>query len=131
MEGSLMMASHTLLLLGMPISSVLKRIRAVRESRYELMRGFFRGATDEPEMLDENAQPRLSSVHLGLGHAAIGKVLAEINLEPYRVSVVAIRRRGIKMGDPQAQTRLEEGDVIVLKGTADALAAAATHLAQG
>jgi CPA2 family monovalent cation:H+ antiporter-2 len=131
MEGSLMMASHALMLMGLPLSSVLRRIRAVRESRYELMRGFFRGATDEDELLDENAQPRLATVHLGAKYAAIGKSLADLNLEQFRVSVVAIRRRGIKAGDPQPETRLEEGDVVVLKGTADALAAADAHLVQG
>ena len=35
-----------LLVLGVPLNRVLKRIRAIREERYGLFRGFFRGATD-------------------------------------------------------------------------------------
>ena len=47
MEGSLMLASHALLLLGTPLKQVLRRIRAVREERYGLFRQrFFHGATD-------------------------------------------------------------------------------------
>ena len=46
LEGSLMLASHSLLLLGVPLNRVLKRIRAIREERYSLFRGFFHGATD-------------------------------------------------------------------------------------
>ncbi len=46
LEGSLMLASHSLLVLGVPLNRVLKRIRAIREERYSLFRGFFHGATD-------------------------------------------------------------------------------------
>ena len=45
LEGSLMLASHSLLVLGVPLNRVLKRIRAIREERYDLFRGFFRGVT--------------------------------------------------------------------------------------
>jgi CPA2 family monovalent cation:H+ antiporter-2 len=131
MEGSLMMASHTLMLLGLPLSNVMKRIQAVRESRYELMRGFFRGVTDEDEDLDETTQPRLFSVHIGPQYAAIGKTLAELDLDQLLVGVVAVRRRGIKGGDPQPETMLEAGDVIVLRGTSENLALAEIRLLQG
>ena len=62
LEGSLMLASHSLLLLGVPLNRVLKRIRAIREERYSLFRGFFHGATDAADAAD-NLQPRLHSVH--------------------------------------------------------------------
>ena len=41
-----MLASHTLMLLGVPLNRVLRRIRDTREQRYSLLRGFFHGATD-------------------------------------------------------------------------------------
>jgi len=46
LEGSLMLASHALLLLGVPMVRVLKKLRSVREQRYGLLRGFYRGASD-------------------------------------------------------------------------------------
>jgi len=49
MEGSLMLASHALMLLGIPLHRVLKRIRTTREQRYSLFRGFYRGESDEYE----------------------------------------------------------------------------------
>ena len=63
LEGSLMLASHSLLLLGVPLNRVLARIRAIREERYGLFRGFFHGATDTADAA-ENLQPRLKSVLL-------------------------------------------------------------------
>ncbi|HEY8244163.1 MAG TPA: monovalent cation:proton antiporter-2 (CPA2) family protein, partial [Casimicrobiaceae bacterium] len=58
LEGSLMLASHSLLLVGVPLNRVLARIRAIREERYSLFRGFFHGATDMADAA-ENLQPRL------------------------------------------------------------------------
>jgi CPA2 family monovalent cation:H+ antiporter-2 len=131
MEGSLIMAFHALMLMGLPMANVMRRIQAVRESRYELMRGFFRGATDEEDELDEEAQPRLCSVLVGPESAALGRTLAELELEDLSVDVVAVRRRGIKGLDPQPETRVEAGDVLVLRGTAEDLDAAEIRLLPG
>ncbi|MFN3750349.1 MAG: monovalent cation:proton antiporter-2 (CPA2) family protein [Thiobacillus sp.] len=131
MEGSLMLASHALMLLGVPLSQVLKRIREVRESRYAMMRGFFRGASDADDDLDEHAQSRLHTVLITEGAAAVGRTLAAIALDELPVEVVAIRRQGIKGVDPQPDAVVRAGDVLVLRGAADALAAAEFRLLQG
>ena len=70
MEGSLMLASTALMLLGVPVNRVLARIRETREQRYSLFRGFFRGITDETDGGDEALQPRLHSVKIAPGAAA-------------------------------------------------------------
>ena len=131
MEGSLMLASHALMLLGVPLSQVLKRIREVRETRYAMMRGFFRGASDVDDELDQDAQPRLSTVLVTQGAAAPGHSLEELKLDELLVDVVAIRRQGIKGVDPQPDTRIQVGDVLVLRGAADGLAAAEFRVLQG
>ncbi|HEX7971867.1 MAG TPA: monovalent cation:proton antiporter-2 (CPA2) family protein [Thiobacillus sp.] len=131
MEGSLMLASHALMLLGVPLSQVLKRIREVRESRYAMMRGFFRGASDVDDELDQRAQPRLHTVLIPQGAAAAGRSLAELALDDLLVEVVAIRRQGITGVDPQPDARIQVGDVLVLRGAADGLAAAEFRVLQG
>ena len=131
LEGSLMLASHAMLLLGLPLSRVLKRIREVREHRYGFLSGFFHGATDiEPEQ-SESSQPRLHSVFLTTGAAAVGKTLADMALDRILVEVIAVRRRNIRGLAPQSDTRLEEGDVLVLRGVPEGLAAAEIKLLQG
>jgi len=131
MEGSLMLASHALMLLGVPLSQVLKRIRTVRESRYALMRGFFRGASDADDELDQHAQPRLNTVLITQGAAAAGHTLDELALEELLVEVVTIRRQGLQGIEPQPDTVVEPGDVLVLRGAADGLAAAEFRVMQG
>ncbi|MCC7483933.1 MAG: cation:proton antiporter [Burkholderiales bacterium] len=129
MEGSLMLASTTLMLLGVPLNRVLARIRHTREQRYSLFRGFFRGITDDAG--SEEEQPRLHSVAISHGAAAIGKSLAEIDLPALEVQITAVRRRNVRTLTPGAGTRLEEGDVVVLLGTPEDLAAAEMKLLQG
>ena len=131
MEGSLMLASHAMMLLGIPLSQVLKRVRGVRETRYALMRGYFRGASDVDDELDQQSQPRLHTVLIPQGAAAAGRSLEDLALDDLLVEVVAIRRQGIKGVDPQPDTEIRVGDVLMLRGAADGLAAAEIRVLQG
>jgi len=131
LEGSLMLASHALLLLGVPLTRVLKKLRGVREQRYGLLRGFFRGATDEEAELSETAQPRLLSVLITAQAAAAGKTLAETGVLKLGVEVIVVRRRNIRGLDPQPETQVLAGDVLVLRGIPENLAAAEIRLLQG
>ena len=45
-EGSLMLASHTLVLMGVPMRRVVRRVEEMRDERYSLLRGYFHGADD-------------------------------------------------------------------------------------
>ena len=129
MEGSLMLASTALMLLGVPLNRVLARIRETREQRYSLFRGFFRGITDETE--SGEGEPRLHSVAISRRAAAVGRTLGEIGLARLGVEVTAVRRRNVRTLTPDDRTRIEEGDVVVLLGTEENLAAAEMKLMQG
>lgn len=128
LEASLMLASHALVLVGVPINRVLKRIRETRSQRYRLLRGFYRGLTDRDE--DDEHQSRLHSVWLEPGAAAIGQTLAMLNLESLGCEISAIRRRGIRALEPAPETCLEAGDVVVVLGEPEAVAAAEERLLQ-
>jgi CPA2 family monovalent cation:H+ antiporter-2 len=130
-ESSLMLASHALVLLGIPLRRVVRRVREVREGRYSLMRGFFHGGSDEAEDFDEAAEQRLHSVTLAPGAVAAGRSLGELALEEIGVGVTALRRRDTRMISPGPQTALQEGDVIVLRGTAEQVAQAEMRLLRG
>jgi CPA2 family monovalent cation:H+ antiporter-2 len=131
MEGSLMLASHALMLVGVPFNRVLRRIRQTREHRYDLFRGFFHGVTDETDEERDHMQPRLHSVAIQPGAAAIEKTLEELKLVELGVEVTAVRRRNVRTAHPNPQTRVLEGDVIVLRGAEEALLAAEMKLMQG
>jgi monovalent cation:H+ antiporter-2, CPA2 family len=129
LEGSLMLATHSLLVLGVPLGRVLARIRAVREERYSLFRGFFHGATDAADAA-ENLQSRLHTILLTQRSRAVGKSLAEIKLDGL-VEVTGVRRHGSHSVVPTAEDRFEAGDVIVLLGKPANLAMAERLLQRG
>jgi len=126
LEGSLMLATHSLLLLGVPLNRVLARIRAIREERYGLFRGFFRGVTDATDDAD-SLQPRLKSVLLTERAAAVGRTLGELELDRF-VEVNAVRRLGVRSTRPSPDWTMEAGDVIVLLGRPENLAIAEARL---
>ncbi len=130
LEGSLMMGSHLLLLMGVPVSRIVRHVRNVRTDRYRMLRGFFHGA-DVDEGKENAYQERLHSIALPDGADAVGKLISELPLEAAGVSVSAVRRGGIRGPEPAPETRLAAGDVLVLYGTPEALEEAEKILLEG
>jgi CPA2 family monovalent cation:H+ antiporter-2 len=121
-EGSLMMASHVLLMMGVPMRKVVRRITSAREARYSLLRGYFRGSADDD--FGSNESWRLHSVTLLPESISIGKTLDELHLENEGVSIQAVRRKVggsdyIKL-DLTPDLRLEANDILVLSGNSEA-----------
>ncbi|MEO8165272.1 MAG: monovalent cation:proton antiporter-2 (CPA2) family protein, partial [Betaproteobacteria bacterium] len=116
LEGSLMLGTQALMLLGVPLNRVLRRIRDTREQRYGLFRGFYRGVTDQVDENVDKSQPRLHSVVLPPGSRTAGRTLQELDLARFHVDVTAVRQRNIRDSAPKPELRLNVGDVIVLRG---------------
>ncbi|HCU54000.1 MAG TPA: potassium transporter [Gammaproteobacteria bacterium] len=130
LEGSLMMGSHLLMLLGVPVSRVLRQVQSVRRDRYRMLRGFFHGAAGVDET-EESYRERLHSVTLPVQAFAVGKKLAELPLAESGVTVTAVRRGGITGPEPEPDTKLIAGDVLVLFGKPEALEHAEKVLLEG
>ena len=122
-ESGLMLASHALVWVGVPLSRVMRRVSQVRGERYGLLRGLFHGRDED---IDGDSSTQLHSVTLETGAGAIGRTLEELDLG---VQIRAVRRRGVKARLDAASAReLQEGDVVVLLGAPDALAVAEERL---
>jgi CPA2 family monovalent cation:H+ antiporter-2 len=128
-EGSLMLGSHALVLLGVPLSRVVRRVQKARDSRYRFLRGYFHGADDHVDF-DNDAHARLHSVAVEQGAAAVGRSLGELELNELGAEVTAVRRRGIRGADPAADFVLQAGDVLVLRGPQEALELAEMRLSE-
>jgi CPA2 family monovalent cation:H+ antiporter-2 len=131
LESGLMLASHTLVWVGVPLSRVVRRVRAVRDEHYGLLRGLFHGSSEEA-VAAESVQARLHAVTLGANARALGRPLDTQALAGLGVQVWAVRRPGSAQRlTPQEAGALEAGDVVVLLGEPDFLAAAEIQLLQG
>lgn len=131
LEGSLMLASHALMLLGVPLNRVVKRIRMFREERYKLFRGYFHGVSDADNLDLEKQQARLHSVIIAAGAFAVGRRLSDMRLEGFNVEVKSVRRPLAKINELDDQAILKEGDVIVLLGLPAGLAYAENAILVG
>jgi len=120
MEASVMLASQTLMLAGVPLNRVLREMREMREQRYDLFRGFFHGITDD----DDGAAPRLQALQLPPVARAVGRTLGDCGFDGSGVVVKAVRRGPGPALVPDADLRFEAGDTLVLLGTPEQLAAA-------
>jgi CPA2 family monovalent cation:H+ antiporter-2 len=130
-ESGLMLASHTLVWVGVPLARVMRRVSQVREQQYGLLRGLYHGQSDAAETGD-SVQPRLHAVTLDSRAAALGRPLDAAVLEAAGVQVRAVRRPGqAKKLAPEEAGALREGDVVVLLGPPPALAVAEMRLLQG
>jgi CPA2 family monovalent cation:H+ antiporter-2 len=116
LEGSLMLASHALMLIGVPLHRVVKRIRIFREERYKLFKGYFHGISDAENEDLAKQQVRLHSVIISPGTFAVGRNLADMHLENFDVEVKSIRRPNSNGSKPSEESILVEGDVVVLLG---------------
>lgn len=121
-EGSLMLASHALALVGVPMRRVIRVVQDQRDARYNLLRGYFRGADDHST--SEQEQERLSSVTLTPGIRSIGQPLAALTLHAVGVRVVSLRRANGKTLKTLKDACLQDGDTLVLSGKPEALALA-------
>lgn len=126
MEGSLMLASHALVLLGVPLRRVVHTVQMARDARYESLRGFFHGASDVVDDA-ENLQLRLHTVVLSERSKMIGKQIQELSLNELAVDVTGVRR-GKNRLSAESDLVLQASDVIVLRGTAEGVARAEQKL---
>lgn len=128
-EGSLMLASHALALVGVPMRRVIRLVQDQREARYNLLRGYFHGADDTSG--GDQAQERLTSLTLMAGGGAIGRTWAEMQAQLPDARVLNLRRHSGKTVNPSDNVVFEEGDTLVLSGTPEALARAEELLLRG
>ena len=128
-EGSLMLASHALALLGVPVRRVIRLVQDQRDARYQLLRGYFHGADDRSD--DETEQERLVSLTLEADSYAVGRSLTELALENLAVRLLSVRRSSRTEHQPVPDTVLQAGDTLLLSGHAGALEHAQLRLLHG
>jgi CPA2 family monovalent cation:H+ antiporter-2 len=120
-EGSLMLASHALALAGVPLHRVLRRVREIRDSRYALLRGYFHGSTDD--LNERSSDVMLKSYSLAPSFHCVGRPLRDLDLGQAGVDVSSVRRGRDRL-DVSDDMFLQAGDVLVMRGSLEALAMA-------
>lgn len=130
LESSLMLASHALIMLGLPEQQVQANVDEVRHNRYRLLHGFYHGA--QSNLLDNRGQPKvlMHAVNLGADAYACGLSLGELALDQLGVDVQAVQRDGNEL-TMDGTTHLQSGDKVLISGTLSAVEACEARLLGG
>ncbi len=128
-EGSLMLASHALALVGVPMRRVIRVVQDQRDARYGLLRGYFHGSDDDS--VHDVDQTRLSTLILNSKDFAVGRRFSELQNDN-AVQLLTVRRSSGEILDlVSGQSVLQSGDTLVLSGKPEALALIELKLVQG
>jgi CPA2 family monovalent cation:H+ antiporter-2 len=128
-EASLMLASHVLMSLKVPPGVVMRSVAELRGNRYEMMRNVIArgdGMTNDAEFAEE-----VRSVVLPPGSWCIGKCVEEVRRAGADVAFTGIRRQGILGREPTGDMEFQDGDIVVIYGTPEALEHAEAVLLAG
>jgi CPA2 family monovalent cation:H+ antiporter-2 len=118
-EASLMLASHVLMSLKVPPAAVMRSVGELRGNRYEMLRNVIArgdGMANDAEFAEE-----VRSVVLPPGSWCIGKCVDEVRKAGAQVAFTGIRRHGILGREPTGDMDFEDGDIVVIYGTPEAL----------
>jgi len=127
-ESGVMLASHTLVVVGVPLARVMRRVSQVRDQQYSLLRGLFAGGAGE----GRSDVARLHAVTLEAEAYAVGRELAHMTAALDGVQVRAVRRPGARARLAPAEAGpLQPGDIVVLLGEPERLLAAEERLLRG
>lgn len=131
LEGSVMLASQALLMAGVPLNRVIRRVQENRAHRYAVFSGYLRNAQSEIAEANDSLQSRFLGVLLKADSMAVGKRLGEIGLDELHIEVNAVRRHNVRGAKPSEDMLLQVGDVLVLLGLPEALQQAEVRLHKG
>jgi CPA2 family monovalent cation:H+ antiporter-2 len=130
-EASLMLVSHVLVLLHVPVTRVVRTVNEIRNNRYAVLRNIVRRGDARP--LDETHEHReeIKSVVVPPGAWAVGRTLGDVRDRGVEVVFTGIRRLGILGREPSGDTVLRDGDIVVIYGQPEELERAESVLLAG
>ncbi|KAF0865533.1 monovalent cation:proton antiporter family protein [Pseudomonas sp. LD120] len=130
LESSLMLASHALIMLGLPELRVQSTVDEVRQSRYRLLHGFYHGAQNDTQDNREPPAVQLHAVMLDADAYACNRALDELGLETLDVEVRGVQRHGEELPLSPAP-RLQAGDRVLVSGSQASIEACEARLQGG
>ena len=129
LEASLMLGSHLLAALQVPIPRIMEQLDHIRKSRYQLFHEIIPGLEDISAA--ELDYPIGYCVKLTREAYAIGHTLEELALVDHDVFIAEICGSNMKKFKPELDTLLRPGDILMLYGSSSNLEKIGKILATG
>jgi monovalent cation:H+ antiporter-2, CPA2 family len=118
-EASLTLASHVLMSLKVPATTILRSVAELRSNRYEMLRDIITSTDTSP--IHPSITEAVRSIVVPPGSWCVGRTVDGVKAAGVAVMFTGIRRQGILGREPSGDTEFHEGDVVVIYGTPEAL----------
>lgn len=113
LESSIIMASHLLIHLDVPLTEITRDIARARKDRYQFLRGYYPGEEASHEASGK-INEHMNTLILHPGSRAIGMKIGDLNLDGRNIVFTALRRGGIRGKEPAPDVVLKENDILVM-----------------
>lgn len=113
LEASIVMASHLLIHLDIPLNTITRDIAKARKDRYRFLRGYYPGE-EASHKESIGITEHMNTLILHHGSRAIGMKIGDIDLDGRNIVFTALRRDGIRGKQPTPDLILKENDVLVM-----------------
>ncbi|HVO46354.1 MAG TPA: cation:proton antiporter [Steroidobacteraceae bacterium] len=130
-EASLMLVSHVLMLLQVPVTRVVRAIGEIRNNRYSVLRNIVPRGDPRPFDEAEGHHEESRTVVIPPGAWVVGRTLDDVRGRGIEVTFTGVRRQGILGRDPAGDTVLRDGDIVVIYGPLESLERAEAVLLAG
>jgi CPA2 family monovalent cation:H+ antiporter-2 len=127
-ESSMMLARHTLAAVGKSRESIIDMLEEARRDNYATIRAYFH-ASDQVGS-GANGSHHLHSIELLDSYYAIGRSIGSL-ARLQKIKVIGLRRDNATIENPESDTELGAGDVLVVEGHPDNIQAAEIEIMSG
>lgn len=116
LEASVMVARRVLEKLELPNEEIEQVVGRIRIEGYKQLKSFFHGT---PQKATSKSETFLHSIVLLETDKAVGKRIADLNLESMGITLKALKRGEIRGDQPSPEMVLQTDDTLILEGKAD------------
>lgn len=116
LEASVMVAQRVLEKLELPNEEIEEVVSRIRTEGYRQLKSFFHGT---PQKATSKSETFLHSIVLLETDKAVGKKVADLDLERLGITLKAIKRGEIRGDQPSPEMILQAEDTLIIEGKAD------------
>jgi CPA2 family monovalent cation:H+ antiporter-2 len=127
-ESSMMLAQHTLGVLGQDQASIDEMLDEARNSQYARIRAFFH--SDEDVGVERPDSHHMRSIEILADYHAEGLSIESLGCLS-KVNILGLRRNNVSSDEPLPGVELQAGDVLVVEGTPDNIQSVEIELMSG
>ena len=116
LEASVMVAQRVLEKLELPNEEIEEVVNRIRVEGYRQLKSFFHGT---PQKATSKSETFLHSIVLQETDKAVGKRIADLNLESMGITLQTLKRGEIRGDQPSPDMVLQAEDTLIIEGKAD------------